>query len=278
MTPKRFDRRALLVPLAFALIALAATAPLPAAPDEVVCTASYDFCIEVDGSFPPDARFYLGDARGKFLVDIPSQSKSLLIDLPSKKAVTVPRNNVKPDAATGKVRVIDPGSQASPAYALSIEGPVLRFNTDTSKVRVLKVTERPPVVGPVTLDALVADRIEYREGIKAYTPDRTSIAALKENKKPIELEAYFGTWCTHCKMYMPKFLRAIQDAGNPNIKLSLIGVPKNFGEQEGPWKGKNIQAIPWVVLSYKGNQVTTLNAAEGMLPEEELARLIKTLP
>ena len=118
MTHKRIDRRAFLLPLALAFAALAAVGPLPAAPDEVVCRANYDFCIEVDGSFPPDARFFTTDARGKFLVDIPSQSKSLLIDLPSKKAVTLPRNNVKPDAEKdGVVHVVDPGVTASPSIS-----------------------------------------------------------------------------------------------------------------------------------------------------------------
>jgi thiol-disulfide isomerase/thioredoxin len=279
MTPKRFDRRALLLLAALLMAAPAALVPLTAAPDEVVCRPNYDFCIEVDGAYPADARFYVGDARGKFLVDIPSQQKSLLIDLPSKKAVTVARNNVKPDSTTaGALRVVDPGAAASPAYALSIEGPILRFNTDTSKVRILKVTERPPIVGPVEFDALVADRIEYREGMKAYSPNKTAVDAIKANKKPVEIEAYFGTWCPHCKLYMPKFLRVIQDAANPNIKLKLVGVPKNFGAEEGPWQGKNIQAIPAVMVSYQGKELTRLSAAEGVLPEEELASLLKTLP
>lgn len=279
MTPIRPDRRALFLLAALALAVPALVLPATAAPDEVVCKPNYDFCIEVDGAFPPDARFYVGDARGKFLVDIPSQQKSLLIDLPSKKAVAVARNNVKPDTAVaGAMRVVDPGAMASPAYALSIEGPVLRFNTDTSKVRILKVTERPPIVGPVKFDDLVADRIEYREGMKAYTPSKTAIDSLKANKKPVEIEAYFGTWCPHCKLYMPKFLRVIQDAANPNIKVSLIGVPKNFGAEAGPWQGKNIQAIPAVMVNYQGKELTRLSAAEGVLPEEELAQLLKTLP
>jgi thiol-disulfide isomerase/thioredoxin len=278
MTLKRSIRRALFLLAALAFAATAAPLPLVAAPDEVVCHANYDFCIEVDGSFPPDARFFVGDARGKFLVDIPSQQKSLLIDLPSKKAVSVPRNNVKPGKVAGELLVTDPGAQASPAYALSIEGPILRFNTDTSKVRILKVTERPPIVGPVEFDKLVADRLEYREGMKAYTPDKTMIDAIKAVKKPVEIEAYFGTWCPHCKMYMPKFLRVMQEAANPNIKLTLVGVPKNFGAEQGPWQGKNIQAIPAVMVSYQGKELTRLSAAEGVLPEQELAALLKTLP
>ncbi len=279
MTSNQTVLRLLMLLVALALAAPAVIAPAVAAPDEVVCKPQYEYCVEVDGAFPPDARFYSGDARGKFLIDIPSQQKSLLIDLPSKKVVNVARNNVKPDTAvSGVMRVIDPGTSASPAYALSIEGPILRFNTDTSKVRVMKVTQRPPIVGPVEFDKLVADRMEYREGMKAYTPNKTAIDAIKANKKPVEIEAYFGTWCPHCLGYMPKFLRVMQDTANPNIKLKLVGVPTNFGALEGPWQGKNIQAIPAIMVNYQGKELTRLSAAEGVLPEEELASLLKTLP
>jgi len=275
MTPKTAIPYAIVA--AATLSAMVAVSPAPAFAADVVCRANYDFCVEVNGAYPPDARFFVGETRGKFLVDIPSQSKSVLIDLPTRRAVSVPRDSIKPDGADGVVKVVDPGGAGATAYALSIDGPVLRFDADTSKVRVIKVTERPPQVGPVTLEALAADRPEYREGMKAYTPDPVAIEALKKNKKPVEIEAFFGTWCPHCKEYMPKFLRVIQDAANPNIKLTLIGVPKNFGAEQGPWQGKNIQMIPSIAISYEGHELTRLSAHPGAVPEVDLATLLATI-
>jgi len=253
-----------------------AAAPAPAA-SEVVCRANYDFCVEVNGAYPPDARFFVAETRGKFLVDIPSQSKSVLIDLPTRRAVSVPRDNIKPAGADGVVRVANPGLAGAPAYALQIEGPVLRFQADAAKVRVLKVTERAAQVGPITIEALAADRPEYREGMKAYRPDPVAIEALKKSRKPIEIEAYFATWCSHCKVYMPKLLRVMQDAGNPDIKLTLVGVPKNFGNEPGPWQGKSIQNIPAIMIRYEGRELTRLSAHEGAVPEVDLATLLSAI-
>jgi uncharacterized membrane protein YphA (DoxX/SURF4 family) len=119
--------------LAATAAALTIATAEPAVAAEVVCRANYDFCVEVDGVYPQDARFFVSDTRGKFLVDIPSKSKSVLIDLPTRRAVSVPRTSIKPDGADGVIRVADPGLAASPAYALSIEGPVLRFQADTAR-------------------------------------------------------------------------------------------------------------------------------------------------
>jgi len=277
MTPKTAISHAILATATFSV--MVAMAPAPAAAADVICRANYEFCVEVNGAYPPDARFFVAETRGKFLVDIPSQSKSVLIDLPTRRAVSVPRDSIKPDGADGKVRVADPGGAGAPAYALSIEGPVLRFQADASKVRILKVTERAAQVGPVTIEALAADRPEYREGMKAYKPDPVAIEALKKNKKPIEIEAFFGTWCPHCKIYMPKFLRVIQDAGNPTIKLTLVGVPKNWGDDKtpGPWQGKNFQNVPAIMIRYEGRELTRMSAHEGAVPEVDLATLLSAI-
>jgi len=267
---------------AFAAAAVLCTAPLlavstPAKADTITCRPRYDFCVEVDGKYPQDARFFISpDSRGKSMIDIPSQSMSYLIDMQAHKAVSIPRANVHADA-DGAVKVDTTGASNATGYALQIEGPVLRFDTDNGKVRVLKALDREPVKGEIGLDALLADRLDYREGVKRYTPDAVAMDAIKSWKKPLEIEAYFATWCPHCQMYMPKLLRVLKDANNPNIKVTLVGVPKNFGMEKGPWEGKNIQGIPAVMVKYEGKEVTRLGALESSVPEVEIAGIMNAI-
>jgi thiol-disulfide isomerase/thioredoxin len=263
-------------PIAPVLTALLIAA-VPAHASELTCRANYDFCVEVDGKYPPDATFFTANERGKFLVDMPSSGSGVLIDLPARKAVALPDEVIVRNLEPGVAKVKNPIPAGAPSYALSIEGPVLRFQTDRSKVRVLKVLDRPPVVGPITLDALLADRAEYREAARLYNPDRIALDAIRQSKKPLEIEAFFATWCQHCKVYMPKFLRVMKDAANPNIKLTLIGVPKGFGNEKGPWEGKGIQSIPAIILRYQGRDLTRLGTHETAVPESELAGIVSAL-
>ena len=264
--------------VATAVVLVAAFAvPSVARAETITCKPAYDFCIEVDGKYPQDARFFTApDSRGKHVVDIPSQSVSYLIDMPARKAIALPRANVKPESdSVLKVDTSVPNN--APSYALSVEGPMIRFETNNAKVRVLKVLDRPPVVGEIGFDALVADRMEYREGMKQYTPDSVAMETLKGFKKPVEIDAYFATWCPHCKAYMPKLLRVLQEAHNQNFKVTLVGVPKNFGAEKGPWEGKNIQTIPAILVRYEGKDVTRLGTQEGAVPEVELAGILNVL-
>jgi hypothetical protein len=155
MTWKTLFRRAF--PAAAALVALAALAPVPLAAGELVCRASSDYCAEVNGAYVPAARFFVTDTKGRFLVDIPSLSMSVLINRKTKKAVAVPRSSIKHEAADGVVRLAVPIPSDAPGYALSIDGPVLRFQVDTSEVRVLKASSCQPIVMPIWTAAPVTD-------------------------------------------------------------------------------------------------------------------------
>lgn len=133
---------------AVALVAaLAALAAGPAGAAEVACRESRDYVVEVDGKYPPDARFYESDTNGTFLVDIPSLSKSLLIDLPAGRAVPVPRANLRRETIDGTLRVREPGGSDAPTSRLTTEGEVVSFQIDSVRVRLLRSPERPRRAG-----------------------------------------------------------------------------------------------------------------------------------
>lgn len=273
MTRHRVARPSRIPPLALLAGALlAAAAPADAA--VITCRPTWDFSVEVEGAYPKDAQFYRADERGKFLIDIPACKDGLMMDLGSRKILAVPRMLMK--SVDGTVQVKDLPSNGA-AYAFSIEGPVIQFSAENKKVRILPVLMRPPVTGPVEMDALVADRPEYRAGMKNYSPHPESIAAISKFGKPVEIECFFATWCGHCKEYMPKLLRVLQDVKNPKIKANLIGVPKNFGKEPGPWDGKNIAVIPTVIVKVEGKEITRLGTHHEAVPEVELAGIFDAL-
>jgi thiol-disulfide isomerase/thioredoxin len=113
--------------------------------------------------------------------------------------------------------------------------------------------------------------------MKAYIPHPESIAAIGRFAKPVEIECFFATWCGHCKEYMPKLLRVLQDARNAKIDTNLIGVPKNFGKEPGPWEGKNIAVIPTIIVKVEGKEITRLGTHHDATPEVELAGIFDAL-
>jgi thiol-disulfide isomerase/thioredoxin len=242
----------------------------------LVCKPTYDYAVEVEGTYPKDALFYRSNEQGKYFIDIPACKDGLLMDLMAKKILAVPRERVS--RLEDDLQVRD-GAPAQNEYAMSVEGPIVEFRAEDKKVRILPVLMRPPINGPVAFDALLEDRPEYRAGMKSYTPDAASIAAIGKYARRVEIEAYFATWCSHCKDYMPKFLRVMQDAKNPKIKLILVGVPKNFGKEPGLWQGKvpPITSIPAIIVKVDGKEITRLGTQPGSTPEIELAETFQAV-
>jgi len=251
------------------LMAQALLLPSPARAEAMVCKPNYDYSVEVDGSYPKNATLYMSTSPGKYFVDVPACKTGLLMDMKARKVVAVPRDLVKP--VDGGLQLSDVVPPTAAAYALAVDGPVVQFQAEDKKVRILRCLDRPPIVGAVELDALITDRPEYREGMKAYTPKADAIATMKKYPRKVQIDAFFATWCPHCKEYMPKFLRVMSEVRNPNIKVNLYGVPKGFSQSPGPWQGRNINAISTIIVKIDGREITRMGSQPGAVPEMELA-------
>src|SRR5881397_2517568 len=96
--------------------------------------------IEVNGDAQTDARLLATDAPGIYLVELPFESKYVLVDVPSRSAILLMRNEVKrvKSEGQGDVILIDQRSGlGTPSYALRSDGQAFDFRTDISSVRVV---------------------------------------------------------------------------------------------------------------------------------------------
>ena len=117
-------------------------AALPASP---AAAADWEFRpdeharIEVNGDAQTDARLRATDAPGIYLVELPFESKYVLVDVPSRSAILLMRNEVKRVRSEGRgdVILIDQRSALdTPSYPLRSEGQAFDFQTDISSVHV----------------------------------------------------------------------------------------------------------------------------------------------
>ncbi len=124
---------------ALIVVVCAALLASPAAAADWKFRADEHTRIEVNGDAQTDARILATDAPGIYLVELPFESKYVLVDVPSRSAILLMRNEVKrvKSEDRGDVILIDQRSAlGTPSYALRSEGQAFDFQTDISSVHV----------------------------------------------------------------------------------------------------------------------------------------------
>src|SRR5437867_10799681 len=134
------DRRLLHPWPALMILACAALLAIPAAAADWKFRADEHARIQVNGDAQTDARLLATDAPGIYLVELPFEAKFVLVDVPSRSAILLMRNEVKRVKSEGRgdVILIDQRSGlGTPSYALRSDGQAFDFQTDISSVHVV---------------------------------------------------------------------------------------------------------------------------------------------
>jgi len=121
------------------ILVCAALLASPAAAADWKFRADEQARIEVNGDAKTDARLLATDAPGIYLVELPFESKYVLVDVPSRSAILLMRNEVKRVKSEGRSDVIQIDQRSglgTSSYALRSDGQGFDFQTDISSVHV----------------------------------------------------------------------------------------------------------------------------------------------
>lgn len=246
------------------------TVPEPAA-DPNVWYPRYDWALEVDGRPADEARFFV-DPEGKKVLVVASQlPKAGVLMLPAKQVATVDARQITLIPANDTARLAPEASLGQPAD-YTVEGAQVVFYLGTNR---LKITPKMPLEGPATLDQILNHSPLYRRGIMDYVPAAADVASIKSVKGPVEIVVFFGTWCPHCKVLVPKFMKTMQEAGNPHIQVSYVGVPRNFGQYD-PARARGITGVPSFIFYQGGREFSRIPGEPAdMTIEAAVAQILK---
>jgi thiol-disulfide isomerase/thioredoxin len=211
---------------------------------------SYDFVVDIDGVVDKAWKMMSPpNLKTRILLISPLGDQALLVSISDKSVRPVDRMMIKnnPD---GSADILAGG--------------------------VFTLKPRPPLLGPHTVQDLVTDRPPFGDGIKSYQPEAAAVSYLKTYDKPTEVEVFFGSWCPVCEAWVPKFLKAVQQAGNSKIQVSLIGVSRDFNTDQNLAKAKGIRGLPTFIIRQNGIEVGRLvGAPESGTLEAALAGVLK---
>ncbi len=122
--------------------------------------------------------------------------------------------------------------------------------------RKVVIDDEPMLLGKTDQEQLFFDFPEWREVYDAYSPDPEAIKILKNNKKNIGVEIFFGTWCGDSRRDVPAFLKIVEMTRFiPEENISLFAVDRQKKTPGGSETGKNIERVATFLFYSEGEEI-----------------------
>ncbi len=184
------------------------------------------FVIEINGKTDLYARSFQPHDYKPYLILMSKELKqTLLMNLTTKEVLSIDPSVFKKKE---EIEIYTDGiPKGRKVASYTVDKGTSVFTVEGKKVGV-RIKET--LTGEVSLPILLAHSPVYGLLRDAYRPKKSAIDFIKGYKKPVELVVMFATWCPTCKQMVPRLLRILKDAANPNIKTRFIGIAMGGSE------------------------------------------------
>jgi len=115
--------------------------------------------------------------------------------------------------------------------------------------RTILVTPHQSKAGAMTLEELWETAPVWRAVADVYEPDGAIVERLRAIDRPLKLQIVLATWCGDSRQHVPRLLKSIERAANPNLSVELIGIDAEFLAPMDVIAGKNITNVPTVIVN-----------------------------
>lgn len=218
------------------------------------------------GSEEPFLVYQSRDFQNLLVVPLTGEA-AWILDLAGKRVASIPRGRL---SITGTGAVVS-SAVASPMGAFTKTGADILFQADSLDIR---VGPWAPLTGEMSLETILARKKEYGEAAAAYVPDPGALVRIAEDSRTLEIVAFFGTWCSSCRKYLPAMIRSLEMAGNPRLTVRYIGVDENLTTPKEEIDRHKVHVTPTFVVLDGGRELGRIEGIPKTTVEKDLAAIL----
>ncbi len=193
-----------------------------------------------------------------------------VIDLGSMAAFSFPREKVAPSADSLRFPQLSTGKKLGPIEVAADAS--ISFSAPGVRVRIEPASSP---VGEITLEDLARSHPVYLRRAAAYHPNQGKIQLLRALAEPVEVLAFFGTWCQTCKEFLPQLIKTVQEVSSPNLALRLVALDEDMQDPSGLSVEHGIVATPTFVVLFEGEEIGRMEEAPSGSVEANLVSILR---
>ena len=205
------------------------------------------------------------------LLMVPELSQPMVLELTSREVNLVDPEALRSGTSPDQVEIDEAGIHG-PAAPYTLDGATVIFFHQGHRI---KIDHKPPLVGELTQETILDSLPAYRKGMDEYSPADSDVVYLKGYQHPVKVEVFFGSWCPHCRQTVPRFLKSLEAASNPNIRLAFTGVPVPPFTDYPPVKQRGVKGVPTIIVFAGDKEIGRFSAVpEDSTVEHELVKIL----
>lgn len=131
------------------------------------------------------------------------------------------------------------------------------------------------LLGDLTREEILSALPEWQAVTAAYEPDPEAVALLKAVSRPVEIKVYLGTWCPDSKSHVSEFFRVLDEAGNPLLNASYIGIPRDRALRAEYYRDRDIVRLPTFLVFVDGAEKGRIIEVPTVSVESDLADILQ---
>jgi hypothetical protein len=206
--------------------------------------------VYIDGKLDRNAQTLT--TSGPRMIAVVCGEEVLLLDPEKNEVARVPKSEFT--FAADRVSATT-AAELAPAKAGTLIAPNGETIVASVDGKSVVVSSHQSPAGPMTVEELWATAPTWRAIAEAYEPNDALVARLKAIDEPMHLQVVMATWCGDSRQHVPRLLKSIEKASNPNITVEVIGVGPDFDTPMATVAGANITNVPTVIVAREGKEI-----------------------
>jgi thiol-disulfide isomerase/thioredoxin len=110
----------------------------------------------------------------------------------------------------------------------------------------------------------------------AYQADPDAVAILKQVAQPTEIVLFYGTWCKDSHREIPRFLKIMELAENPNLNVTEYEVNREKKDVLGKFEMYGIEFVPTFIVIRNGRELGRIVETPNKSLAEDLAAIMSS--
>jgi len=235
--------------------------------------------VYVNGEIDRGAQVMISEATRRMALISPRLDEAIVLDMSAPAFGAVPKSSFRFSADRGSAVTDEFAAVPAGVYSQADES---NYSFVVGEKPVL-ITKHKGLTGEMDESKLWEHVPVWRSLMENYEPQATAVAAIKSAGGPATVTIILATWCPDSKLNVPRLLKALALAANPELRVRLLGIANKVNDKlSEPAEiihKYSISRVPTVIVERDGKEVGRIvESPKAKTVEEDLASILGGKP